>query len=178
MFSKDLQDECLAGDMVLKMSPTVYSAVRDCMKDNKSIVTNGVDLLGNIISENVDNIDEIVAFLDDLNGTVKKEFLKKVTGSVRDFCKDIQDLKKWEHYDLYSSMMGYGFEAFELILGSITDSVDYQQYVREGMDPFGEMNIALKAFYDEIEGLGFDSTIKDTFQDTIEKIYRAYCYAK
>ena len=29
-----------------------------------------------------------------------------------------------------------------------------------------------------IEGLGFDSTIKDTFQDTIEKIYRAYCYAK
>lgn len=178
VFSKDLQDECLAGDMVLKMSPTVYSAVRDCMKDNKSIVTNGVDLLGNIISENVDNIDEIVAFLDDLNGTVKKEFLKKVTGSVRDFCKDIQDLKKWEHYDLYSSMMGYGFEAFELILGSITDSVDYQQYVREGMDPFGEMNIALKAFYDEIEGLGFDSTIKDTFQDTIEKIYRAYCYAK
>ena len=131
------------------------------------------------ISTGYDWAAKVVEILEKTNAKVDN----KIIASVSKKLKEYNDLKLGseeiaETAETFSTGVGHIFDAFSLTLSVFMDKAELDKTREEAMDPFGNMNIALSTFYDQIEGLGFDGKIKEGFPVLIQKIYDAYTYAK
>ena len=167
----ELKDEDIVTTLMFKLAPDIDKTVRKCIKDNKTVVANGVGLIGKALTTVLSNPDSLIAILEDTENAMDKAIAD-------DIIKALNNYSELEHSKVYTKVIGFSFEVFKQILSSITDSINFNKYVNLGVDPFGEMSVRLKTFYDQISGLGFDPNIKGTFFTVVEKIYKAYCFAK
>lgn len=176
---KKLGDDDLAAKYVLDMAPTIRSAVKGGFDDCLTVMSDAVDVLSQTVSFTLDNADKVVEILEKTNAKVDN----KIIASVSKKLKEYNDLKLGseeiaETAETFSTGVGHIFDAFSLTLSVFMDKAELDKTREEAMDPFGNMNIALSTFYDQIEGLGFDGKIKEGFPVLIQKIYDAYTYAK
>ena len=176
---KKYGDEKLASKYVLDMAPTIIMAVRGGFDDGLTIMSDAVDVLSQTVSFTLDNADKVVEILEKTNAKVDN----KIIASVSKKLKEYNDLKLGseeiaETAETFSTGVGHIFDAFSLTLSVFMDKAELDKTREEAMDPFGNMNIALSTFYNQIEDLGFDGKIKEGFPVLIQKIYDAYTYAK
>ena len=80
--------------------------------------------------------------------------------------------------DIIEDALKTNVEFLRIAMTAVVDQMNYRDIAKKEFDLFGDGNVKLKTFYDQLGGLGFSPNIKATFFDVLEKIYNAYCYAK
>ena len=161
-------DISLASDLVMKASPSVYKAARETMNMNKDTLIKTIDAMSKVCSA-----------VKKYDGRVIDEMERVMNNSDIKFGEDLTDkLADLKGAKKVFGRVGKGLEYTSLALSIVFDNIGYQKSIDKSMDPFGRMNLALKTFYDQIDGLEFSSDIKNSFSTVIEKIYNAYCKLK
>ncbi len=181
IFYSELHDTTLASDMVMKVEPSVRKSIIGSIKDNKSIAINTVSALHTLCSTVVKYGDDMVFDLETILRHADTELGVKIDEKIVNvLCMECEEFRTGKLKDIDSMLgkVGTGINAVSFILTEVFDNIGYQKSIDKAMDPFGEMNLALKTFYDQIGQLEFSSDIKNGFPTVIEKIYNAYCKLK
>ena len=172
-YKDELHDESLASEYVLKLTPDVYKTIRKGVKDYKSVISNVVGSIGKSVNYGLDNADELVEILDNADWGMNDGLREEVSKLLKNYSALNEDYSK-----IIKQVTGFSFDVLKFSLSALADNANYQKYAKQELDPLGEMNVRLKTFYDQLDGLGLDSNIQKTFYDMIGKIYKAYCYGK
>lgn len=170
-------DETLASETIIELGPSLRKAISSAVSDNRTILLETFNALLKAYTFKVEHHQEIEDVLFKILTEADEKMNKKVMDRIYTSL-NMSQMTDWDGVKSKLDKIGTGLGIATKVFSTILENVDYQKSIDKGMDPFGEMNLALKTFYDQLEGLEFSSEIKGSFTSVVRKIYDAYCKLK
>ncbi len=168
---KEFGDD-VAMQIVWQSASTINKSITKMIKDDKMIVVTAVNLIAKGITNVVVNDKAVINAFADADTKLKNTIVGGILEVLEEEGKDLT-VK-----EIFSDALKTNVEFLRIALTAVVDQMNYRDIARKEFDLFGDGNVKLKTFYDQLGGLGLSPNIKETFPDVLEKIYNAYCYAK
>ncbi|MCR5376151.1 MAG: InlB B-repeat-containing protein [Lachnospiraceae bacterium] len=164
----------IAGDFVSELYPEIVDVVTDAYLENRADVLVALELLYSCVKTGTLAISshptEVVDKLKEVATRIKKKLTKETEKVILEKGEDI--LEEGLDYDRFSMDIG-ALDVVFFLSDAIIDTVKCFANVKV-KDPFGDFNVALQTYQDEIVAHGFSEDIANTFPDVIDKIFEAY----